>query len=325
MDLRAHLRSVAPVTGRQFAAFRIAFGLYLAVHFAHLIPWGPELFSREGVLADATLNPTSGVLPNLLARIDTPAGVTSCLLVLAACSVMFTLGVARRGAALVLWYGWACLFNRNVLISNPSIAYVGLLLLLTTLVPATEPWSAMPALRRLRGGRGGAEPTSADSFQLPGVVFFTAWFLMATGYAFSGVIKLSSPSWADGSALWHVVNNPLARTGPLRDLMLSLPPWAFRLLTWQALALEILFLPLALWRVTRPAAWLAMVAMHLGIMLVVSFADLSAGMLMLHAFTFDARWVPLARVARRRVRRRAQVVRAITSRWWRAGPIEEAA
>jgi hypothetical protein len=319
------------VTGRQFAAFRIAFGLYLAVHFARLIPWGRELFSREGVLADATLNPTFGVLPNLLAQVDTPVGVTACLVVLAACSVLFTLGVARRSAALVLWYGWACLFNRNVLIGNPSIAYVGLLLLLTTLVPATEPWRVTRAqlLRRAeeREPADDARPATSDSFYMPAAVFFTAWFLMATGYAFSGVIKLSSPSWADGTALWHVVNDPLARTGPMRDLMLLLPTWAFRLLTWQALALELLFLPLALWRVTRPVAWLAMVGMHLGIMLMVSFADLSAGMVLLHAFTFDARWVPLARVARRRVRRApsvravASAVRVVASRW-RTGVVE---
>jgi hypothetical protein len=302
MDLRARLRSVAPVTGRQFAAFRIAFGLYLAVHFAHLIPWGRELFSREGVLADATLAPTFGVLPNLLAQVDTPAGVTYFLLALVAGSILFTLGVTRRIAALALWYGWACLFNRNVLISNPSIAYVGLLLLLTTLVPATEPW------------RVTRQATSPEAFYLPAAVFFTAWFLMTTGYAFSGVIKLFSPSWADGTALWHLTNNPLARTGAVRDLMLMLPAWAFRLLTWQALALEILFLPLALWKMTRPFAWLAMVGMHLGIMLMVSFADLSAGMLMLHAFTFDARWVPMARAAWRRVRRRLPL-RAFAARW----------
>ena len=290
MDLRSRLRAVAPVTGQQFAAFRIAFGLYLTVHFAHLIPWGRELFSRDGVLADATLNPTFGVLPNLLAWRDSPADVSAFLFLLAACSVLFTLGVARRSAALVLWYGWACLFNRNVLISNPSIAYVGLLLLLTTLVPPAEPW-------RLRRGDRRAEP-----FEMPAAVFFTAWFLMATGYSFSGVIKLSSPSWADGSALWHLLENPLARSGPIRDLMLSMPMWVIRLLTWQALALEILFLPLVLWRVTRPVAWLAMVGMHVGIMLMVSFADLSAGMLMLHAFTFDARWAAMARAAWTRAR-----------------------
>ncbi len=291
MDLRSHLRAVAPVSGRQFAVFRVVFGAYLTVHFAHLVPWGRELFSREGALADATLNPTFGVLPNVLVWRDSPADVTAVLLVLTACSILFTLGVARRSVALVLWYGWACLFNRNVLISNPSIAYVGLLLLLTTLVPPREPW---------RMGRAVAKP---DHFHMPALVFFTAWILMAVGYTFSGVIKLASPSWVDGSALWHLIDNPLARVGPVRDMMLSLPMWIIRLLTWKALALEILFLPLALWRVTRPLAWLALVGMHLGIMLMVSFADLSAAMLMVHVFTFDPRWVPMARVAWRRVRR----------------------
>jgi hypothetical protein len=61
------VHGVAPVTPRQFAWFRIIFGGYLAIHFAHLVPWGAELFSREGVIPRASLNPTSGILPNVLA------------------------------------------------------------------------------------------------------------------------------------------------------------------------------------------------------------------------------------------------------------------
>jgi predicted DCC family thiol-disulfide oxidoreductase YuxK len=34
-----------------------------------------------------------------------------------------------------------------------------------------------------------------------------------------------------------------------------------------------------------------MVFMHIGIMMVISFADLSIGMLMIHLFTFDQRWL----------------------------------
>ena len=101
--------------------------------------------------------------------------------------------------------GWACLFNRNVLISNPSIAYVGLLLLLTTLVPAREPFRIF-----------GSEAAS-DEFYVPSTVYWAAWWLMAAGYTFSGVAKLSSPSWIDGTALWHVLHNPLARDGLARD------------------------------------------------------------------------------------------------------------
>jgi hypothetical protein len=295
MDFRARLQDIAPISGQQFAWFRIVFGAYLTIHFAHLLPWGRELFSREGVLADATLNPTHGILPNVLARWDTPAAVTAFLAGMVVLALLLTLGVARRAAAVMLWYGWACLFNRNVLISNPSIAYVGLLLLLTALVPATEP-------RRLLGRKA-----QKDDFYFPAGVFHAAWILMAAGYTFSGALKLTSPSWVDGTAFWHVVNNPLARDWWLRDIVLSLPMWTFRGLSWGALALEVLFLPFALWRVTRPIAWGSMVAMHVGIITLVSFADLSAGMLTLHLFTFDPRWVEMARAVRARLASRRPV------------------
>jgi hypothetical protein len=277
------VQAVAPVTPRQFAWFRIIFGAYLAVHFAHLVPWAEELFSREGVLPTADLNPTYGILPNILAWWDSPAFVTAFLVVLVIASVLFAAGVLRTAAAVLLWYGWACLFNRNVLISNPSIAYVGLLLLLTTLVPAREPL-------RVIGGKN-----TSDEFYVPAAAYWAAWVLMAAGYTFSGIVKLASPSWVDGTAFWHVVQNPLARDGWLRDLVIDLPMWTLQLLTWKALALEILFLPLALLRWTRPLIWLAMVGMQIGILALVSFADLSAGMLMVHLFTFDARWPGMVR------------------------------
>ena len=288
MDIRAYLQRVAPVSGRQFAWFRIAFGAYLAIHFAHLIPWGAELFSHAGVIPDAGLNPTYGILPNVLARWDTPGAVTSFLLVMVGSSIAFAIGVARRPAAVVLWYGWACLFNRNVLISNPSLAYVGLLLLLTVLIPTAEPYRAF--------ARKDERP-----FYFPAAVFHTAWILMAVGYSFSGAVKFLSPSWVDGTAFWHVVNNPLARDWWLRDVFLLLPMPAFAALTWGALALETLFLPLSLWQRTRPVAWASMVAMHVGIITLVSFADLSAGMLTLHLFTFDPQWLEMRYTIRARL------------------------
>jgi hypothetical protein len=285
------VHAVAPVTPRQFAWFRIIFGAYLAIHFAHLVPWGAELFSREGVIPGASRNPTHGILPNVLAWWDSPTFVTAFLVALVALSVLFALGVARHLAALLLWYGWACLFNRNVLISNPSIAYVGLLLLLTMVVPSREPLRAF------------GKPAESGDFYVPAAAYWTAWLLMAAGYTFSGIVKLASPSWVDGTAFWHVVQNPLARDGVLRDFVLGMPAWGFQLLTWKALALEILFLPLALWRWTRPVIWLVMVLMHIGILALVSFADLSAGMLMVHLFTVDSRWPGMLRVVRERLAR----------------------
>ena len=81
------VHGVAPVTPRQLAWFRIIFGVYLAIQFAHLVPWGAELFSREGVIPRASLNPTQGILPNVLAWWDSPAFVTAFLLAMVALSV----------------------------------------------------------------------------------------------------------------------------------------------------------------------------------------------------------------------------------------------
>jgi len=43
------------------------------------------------------------------------------------------------------------------------------------------------------------------------------------------------------------------------------------------------------------ASWCWMVAMHLGILFVVDFADLTFGMLMIHLFTFDPDWLKIGR------------------------------
>lgn len=265
------------ISARQFALFRIVFGIYLTIHCVGLLPYSAELFSREGMLSHARLNFTSGILPSPLERWDSPGVSIAFVAALAGLSVAFTLGFCRRSMALALWFGWACLFNRNNLISNPSLPYIGMLLLLSIIVPAGEPFS-------LRWKR--------DKWVFPAGVYWAAWALLALGYAFSGWTKLQSPSWIDGSALEHVLNNPLARPGFARDAMLQFPA-VLRFLTWMTLALELLFLPVSFHRAGRLLAWVAMCLLHTGILFLVDFADLSAGMLMVHLFTFDPAWLPV--------------------------------
>ena len=279
--------SIAPVTGRQFAWFRIVFGGYLAIHFAQLIPYAPEMFSAAGALPEPRANPIYGILPNALAYWNNPTFATAFVAAMAMLAVVFATGFARHASAALLWYGWACMFNRNVLISNPSIPYIGLLLILVLLVPAREPL------------RLGSEDAPESEFYVPAAVFWAVWALMAAGYTFSGIAKLASPSWLDGSALLHVLSSPLARDTPLSSFMVTHPlllAWA----TWAVLLLEALFVPLAIHSRTRLFAWSSMVALHLAIVVFIDFADLSAGMLMVHLFTIDQRWVP-ERFARRRI------------------------
>lgn len=271
------LERVGPVSALRFGGFRIALGTYLTARFAGLIPYAAELFSREGVLPDPRLNLTYGLWPNPLYLWDSPDAARGFTAGLALVAVLFAIGLYRRAAALVLAFGSACLYNRNNLIDNPSIAFIGALLLLCACVP---PGEALSFARR--GDR--------ERWFFPAWAFRAAWILMAVGYSFSGLDKLlTCPSWRDGSALTHVLELPLARPGALRDLFLASPDLARRSATWLAVGLEAAFLPLCLHPRTRRLAWLAAVGMHLGVLVLISFAELTVGMLLVHAFTYEGR------------------------------------
>lgn len=280
--------AVRPYPPRLFAGLRVALGGYLFVHCAALVPWAEELFGPRGVLPDPARNLTHGLLPNPLAAWNAPGLAGAWLIVLCGLALLLALGWARRLAAVLLWFGLACLFDRNNLIANPALPFVGALLLLLGCVPPGEPW--VP-------GR----PTD-PAWALPGWTYRAVWVLLAVGYAVSGADKLlHAPSWRDGSALGHVLRLPLARVGPHVDGLLALPPTCLRLGTWAALVAECAFLPLALSPRTRPLAWLSMTALQLGILGTVAFADLTAGMLLVHAWAFDPRWLaPLGRRVRAR-------------------------
>lgn len=253
---------------------RIALGASLAVHFVMLVPFGTEVFSSMGVFPGAA-SPLLHLFPNVLALVDAPWAVGALLLVGALAAMALSLGARQRVAALVCWYVWACLFGRTPLISNPSIPYVGLLLMALAL-----------------------RPVGAERLSKP--LLTVVWVLMALGYSYSGWTKLDSASWLDGTAIAHVLEGPLARPGALQRFMLALPPQLLRVATWGVLGLELAFAPLACVARLRPWVWGAMLALHLGLLFVIDFADLSLGMVLLHLFTFDPRW--LSSFSRGRVR-----------------------
>jgi predicted DCC family thiol-disulfide oxidoreductase YuxK len=268
-------------TGGQYSLFRMVFGTYLVIHFLQLLPWAAEMFSNSGVLADGRVSPLLHLFPNILAVCDSPLFVTSFVGLAAVLSVMFAAGWYDRAASLGLAYIWACLFGRNPLIANPGLPYVGLLLVAHACLPRA-PYGSLAR-------RGDVDPGS--SWRMPQSIFVVVWILMAVGYTYSGATKLVSPSWVDGSAVEHVLHNPLARPGILRDFVLSMPAWVLKVMTWGALATELSFAPLAFFPRLRPFVWLLMLTMHLGLITLIDFADLSMGMVILHLFTFDPGWV----------------------------------
>lgn len=259
----------------QFALFRIIFGLYLLVHFVMLLPDASAIWSNTGFLWDVKLNMTYGVFPNVLYLLDSPVSVTLFVSVMALLSFFVMIGFFRRTSSLLLWYGWACLFHQNNLILNPGLPMVGWLLLALAIIPKGEGW--------------GVEKEE-ERWYMPPVLYWGAWIIAGVAYTISGIDKAMAPSWQDGSAITHLLNNPLARDYFLREWLLATPELVRQMLTWFTLALEVFFGLLVLFSKTRMLAWFMIMAMHLGIVMIVDFPDLTLGVMMLHLFVFDARW-----------------------------------
>jgi hypothetical protein len=267
-------------SAKQFAIFRAIFGLYLTWHFYTLLTFESELFTTNGMIPDAAMNPTWNFFPALPYLDQTETTMSVFITILMCISLLFAGGFHRKWCALFLWYGWAYLLNRNVLISNPGIPYVGWLLLVCVVIPGREGFELSNWNR-----------TSDSTWYMPEVIYWGAWFIMAAGYTISGLHKLSCPSWINGSALEHVLSGMLARDYFLPKFLLYLPKIVLQINTWIALAVEILCLPLGLFYHVRKWYWIILVVMHLGVICLIDFTDLTLGVLMIHFFTFDGRWL----------------------------------
>ncbi len=272
-------------TGGQYSLFRGLFGLYLFVHFAYLLPWSAELFSSTGMIPQAGDSPLLHLFPNILALTDHPLFVQALVGAAAVGALFFAAGYRDKWAAVYMWFVLACLFGRNPLIANPSLPYVGWMLLAHLFIPAA-PYGSWTARRRTDPDGG---------WRMPGPIFLAAWVVLSLSYSYSGYTKLFSPSWVSGDNVAYVLDNPLARDWFLRDIFLWLPPILLKLLTWFILAVEFLFAGLALFGRLRPWAWGAMLFVQFGFAFLLSFPDLTCAMLLFHLFTFDPGWVAATR------------------------------
>ena len=277
-----------------FSFFRILFGLYLVWVFAQLVPYAWELFSGDAL---PIYKSRVSVLPNLLDYLDRPTSFVAGLLVL---SVAFTLGIWRQPVALLIWYGIFCLTEENQLIREVSIPYIGWLLLAMMLIPGGEPFRLG---RRLN-----------PNWSMPPMLFWGAWAVLAVSHFASGVSKIvSADLWREGTLLDYILTVHSARDTWLTRGLLHLPESALTLLTWSVVAAEVLSLPLALYWRTRFAAWAMLASMHFGILLTLDCAQLTLGLLMFLAFTFDPRWLD-----RQPFEKLSQISGGYFSRWMKS-------
>jgi predicted DCC family thiol-disulfide oxidoreductase YuxK len=268
-------------TGGQYSIFRALFGAFLFVHFIQFALFDAGILSSADPLADAAASPLYRLFPNILFVWDSPTALTTLIAIAAVASIALLIGWQDRIAALVLWYIWACLSIPDPLISNPDLPVVGLLLLTHAVLPA-RPFGSWDA-------RGRLDPDSG--WRMQPAIYTMVWIVMALGYSYSGATKLLSPAWIDGSALTYILKNSLIRPAFLQESLTSMPSTLIHMAAWAVLAVELLFAPLALIRRVRPWLWVYLLVMHIGLMSIVEFADLSAAMILLHFFTFDPGWI----------------------------------
>ncbi|MFT6400167.1 MAG: hypothetical protein ACJAYU_004937 [Bradymonadia bacterium] len=93
---------------------------------------------ERAMVADASVNLSHGYFPNPLNVVDSPGAVGVFLVMLVLGSLSLAAGYRPPWIPILLWFGWACLLNRDVFIRNPSMPYIGWILLATALVPRGE-------------------------------------------------------------------------------------------------------------------------------------------------------------------------------------------
>lgn len=268
-------------TGGQYSLFRGLLGLFMTFHFLLLLPWGKELFSGQGALGLSTAKHAYAFFPNPLALWNSPFDITVFLALGVLASLFLTLGLQDRWAAVLLWFQWACLLDRNPLILNPHLPYLGWLLLAHACQPKAPFWSW--EARKL--------PDRGASWTFPPALFGVAWLVVSWSYSFSGYRKAFTPSWTNGSALTWILQHPMARDNFAMHLLAVLPAPLLAALGFFVLGLEFLNGPLSLFRVLRPWVWSAVTLMHLGILMTLDFPELTLGMLLVQAFLFDPAWI----------------------------------
>lgn len=275
-----NVKNCKAITAGHYSLIRVLIGSYLCVHFLHLLPYGKELFSSDGLLP-ANLSPLLGIIPNPLESYDAPFLVSALLIAGAVGGFFIAIGRFDRmcSIAVAVLLGW--LYARNPLIANPSLPVIGWMLVAHAFLPigAYGAWSSRN------------QPEKWLQWFYPRQIWIAAWILLAVAYTYSGYTKLLSPSWVDGSAIRLVLENPLARDHFLNGFLLDLPPVFLQLLTWSVLLIELLFVVFCFWELTRKWAWFAMLGIQFGFLVFLNFADLTFPMLLIHMLTFDRRWV----------------------------------
>lgn len=244
-------------------SFRSLLGLFCFVQFSYYFVYARELFSRDGVFPEP-MWPTS--FPGILNIFDQPIFVEVFVGSLLLASVLLFVGIGCRAVAFFLWYGLASLVARDPYIANVSAPYLGWLLLATAVIPRRE--------------------TQA----IPKELYQGAWLILGVTYFLSGCYKLTSPAWRHGEALSLILSSPVGRES-LVPIFSAYARGILPLVTYSVIIVQMVFLPLCLFKKTRPIGWILVTLLQIFNGAFTKMTLLAAGVLLFHVFVFDEKWL----------------------------------
>lgn len=114
------------------------------------------------------------------------------------------------------------------------------------------------------------------------------WFISGISYLASAVSKLKEPFWLAGSALSSIQGFPL-RSDLFKELV-SIGPLAAAA-TYVAILIELFYGLFCYFKKFQFAAWLSVILLHIGIMILLEIPSTSLPMILFHLFLFDVKYL----------------------------------
>ena len=266
---------IAPV-----AIFRILFGVQLFNWFWQLFPNLTAFFTDEGILPRHTEALADGDRLSLLNLSGDWWFVAVIWLVSCLVALALTLGWHTRVMSLLAFVLVSSFSWRDPLILDGSDLVFRLVPLWLAFTPAGERWSIDARARNAPTQRGWALPIRILELQI-------AWIYLATGLE-----KLGGIDWINGTAAYYALQleHTFARSWAHA---FAVDPMMSHLISWYTIAVELSFLPLAMFpsERTRLVATLSAAAMQLGILVLMNVGNFPLVMLATGVLFVPPDWI----------------------------------
>lgn len=178
--------------------------------------------------------------------------------------ILLMLGLYTRPATFMTLFLWMSLYVANPFVGSGGDAVLRMVMLYLCFTDAGQRWSVDA---RLRAGRGAVRPLAPDWFSttVHNLAMILIIHQVVMVYVASAFWKLKSTVWKDGTAVYYPLQTDAY--SPWHDLLH--PLYANSLVisgaTYSAIAVQMFFPVLLIYRPTRFLALLAITGMHLGI------------------------------------------------------------